>query len=162
MDKYVKQSIESRKNAIFAAYDVKGELLKKVEAVFAEMEKLGASCTDVGDFEAKLAASPLNQKYLDLFTEIATNSTAKVAAPEASTKGLGKMVAGGVAAGIAESAADQALRKVVPTRAAVNQKATDAMRDVPVLGDAIDVGQKASYAAHLGKLFGRKKKDKKD
>lgn len=29
MDKYVKQSIESRKNAIFAAYNVEGELLKK-------------------------------------------------------------------------------------------------------------------------------------
>jgi hypothetical protein len=158
MDEYVKQSIESRRNAIFAAYDVKGELLKKVEALFAEMEKLGASCKDVGDFEAKLAGSPLNQKYLDLFTEIATNSTAKTAAPKASGAGVGKMVAGGIVAGVAESAAEQALRKVVPTRAAVNQKATDAVRGVPVLGDAIDVGQKASYAAHLGKLFRKKKK----
>ena len=40
----MKQSIESRKDAIFAAYNVEGELLKKVEALFAEMEKLGASC----------------------------------------------------------------------------------------------------------------------
>lgn len=158
MDEYVKQSIESRKNAIFAAYNVEGVLLKKVEALFAEMEKLGASCKDVGDFEAKLAASPLNQKYLDLFTEIATNSTAKASAPKTSTKGIGKMVAGGVVAGVAESAAEQALREVVPTRAAVNQKATDAVRGVPVLGDAIDIGQKASYVAHLGKLFGKKKR----
>lgn len=154
----MKQSIESRKNAIFAAYDVKGELLKKVEALFAEMEKLGASCKDVGDFEAKLAGSPLNQKYLDLFTEIATNSTAKVAAPKASGTGVGKMVAGGIVAGVAESTAEQALRKVVPTRASVNQKVTDAVRSVPVIGDAIDIGQKASYAAHLGKLFRKKKK----
>ena len=68
------------------------------------------------------------------------------------------MVAGGVVAGVAESAAEQALREVVPTRAAVNQKATDAVRSVPVVGDAIDIGQKASYVAHLGKLFGKKKK----
>jgi hypothetical protein len=145
MDEYVKQSIESRKNAIFAAYDVKGELLKKVEVLFAEMEKLGASCKDVGDFEAKLAASPLNQQYLDLFTEIAKKEVTKTTAK-------------GAVVGIAQSAAEQALRKVVPTRAAVNQKATDAMRGVPVLGDAIDIGQKASYAAHLGGLFRRKKK----
>ncbi len=158
MDEYVKRSIESRKNAIFAAYNVEGELLAKVEKLFVEMEKLGVSCKDVGDFEAKLAASPLNQKYLDLFTEIATNSTAKAAAPKSSGAGVGKMVAGGVVAGIAESAAEQALRKVVPTRAAVNQKATDAVRSVPVIGDAIDVGQKASYVAHLGKLFRKKKK----
>ena len=159
MDEYVKQSIESRKNAIFAAYNVEGELLKRVEALFAEMEKLGTSCKDVGDFEAKLAASPLNQKYLDLFTEIATNSMVKTSAPKTSTKGIGKMVAGGVVAGVAESAAEQALHKVVPTRAAVNQKATDAVRGVPVVSDAIDIGQKASYVAHLGKLFGRKKKE---
>ena len=50
MDEFVKQSIESRKNAIFAAYNVEGELLKKVEALFAEMEKLGTCCKDVGDF----------------------------------------------------------------------------------------------------------------
>ena len=136
----MKQSIESRKNAIFAAYNVEGELLKKVEALFAEMEKLGASCKDVGDFEAKLAASPLNQKYLDLFTEIAKGEVAKTTAK-------------GAVAGIAQSAAEQALRKIVPTRAAVNQKATDALRGVPVVGDVMDIGQKASYAGHLGKLF---------
>ena len=34
-------------------------------------------------------------------------------------------------------------------------------RGIPVLGDAIDIGQKAGYIGHLGKLFGRKK-DKKE
>lgn len=74
-------------------------------------------------------------------------------------KGLGKMVAGGVAVGIAESVADQAMRNVVPTRAAVHQAAYDEVRKVPMLGDAIDISQKASYAAHIGELFRRKKKD---
>ena len=43
------------------------------------------------------------------------------------------------------------------TRAAAHQKAYDAARSVPGLGDAIDIAEKASYAAHLGKLFKKKK-----
>ena len=159
MDEYVKQTIEARKNAFSASYNISAEMQKKIDVLFGEIEKLGAKCKDVSEFEAEFAKSPLNQKYLDLFTEIATNSTAKAAAPKSSGAGVGKMVAGGVVAGVAESAAEQALRNVVPTRAAVNQKATDAARSVPVIGDAIDLGQKASYAAHLGKLFKKKKKE---
>ncbi|MBR6505926.1 hypothetical protein IKT18_03810 [Candidatus Saccharibacteria bacterium] len=150
MDEYVKQGIEARKNAIFAAYDVKGDALKKVEKLFSEMEKLGASCKDVGEFESKLAASPLNQQYLDLFTEIATESAGKQAAGS---------VAKSMATGAIEGVARNALGSVVPTRAAVNQKAMDSVRGVPVLGDAVDLGQKASYAAHIGSLFKKKKKD---
>lgn len=158
MDKYIKQSIDMRKDAIFKAYKLDKAGEKKVADLFAEMEKLGAKCKDVSEFEAEFSKSPLNQKYLDLFTEIATSSSPKAAASKASLKEVGKMVAGGAVAGIAENAVDQAINDVVPTRAAVHQKISDAARSVPVLGDAIDIGQKASYATHLGKLFKRKKK----
>ena len=157
MDKYIKQSIDARKSAIFNAYELGAGEKKKIDAVFAEMEKLGAKCGDAQEFEAELAKSPVNQKYLDLFTEIATNSTPKTAAPKASLKEVGKMVAGGTAAGAAESAAEQAVRNVVPTRAAVHQKVSDEVRSVPVVGDIVDAGQKASYLGHLGKLFRKKK-----
>ena len=73
MDKYVKQSIDARKDAIFEAYKVGEGEKKKIDAVFAEMEKLGAKCKDAQEFEAELAKSLVNQKYLDLFTEIATS-----------------------------------------------------------------------------------------
>jgi len=76
-------------------------------------------------------------------------------------KDVAKVAAKGAAVGAIESAADQAINNIVPTRAAVHQKAADVVRGIPVLGDAIDIGQKASYIGHLGKLFGRKKKDKK-
>lgn len=66
MDKYVKQSIEARKKAIFDAYTVGEGEKKKIEAVLAEMEKLGAGCKDAQDFEAKFASSPLNQRYFEL------------------------------------------------------------------------------------------------
>ena len=158
MDKYVKQSIDARRDAIFAAYQVGDEGKKKIDKLFAEIEKLGETAKDAGDFEAKFAASPLNQKYLDLFTEVATNSQ-PANAPEVAKPRIGKTIAGGVAAGVAESALDDVARRVVPTRAAVHQKATDALRDVPVVGDVMDISQKAGYAMHLGKLF--RKKDKK-
>lgn len=131
---------------------------KKINAVFAEIDKLGEKCKDAGEFEAEFQKSPLNQQYLDLFTEIATKCAPNTAAPKVDASGIGKTIAGGVAAGALESVADDAIRKVVPTRAAVHQKAYDAARSVPGLGDAIDIAEKASYAAHLGKLFRKKKR----
>ncbi|MBO4813207.1 hypothetical protein J5491_03625 [Candidatus Saccharibacteria bacterium] len=160
MDKYVKQSIDARKNAISASYNLDAGAEKKVDAVFAEIEKLGKKCKDATEFEAEFQKSPLNQKYLDLFTEIATTAQPKNAATGAAPGGVGKMVAGGMVAGAAESALNQAVHTVVPTRAAVHQKAYDEARDIPVVGEAIDVAQKASYLAHLGKVFGKKKKEK--
>ena len=144
MDEYIKQSIDARKNAFSASFEISAEMQKKIDALFTEIENLGAKCKDVGEFEAEFAKSPLNQKYMDMFTEIATKATAKT-------------VAKGAAVGAVQSAAEQALRNVVPTRAAVHQKAYDEVRKVPGLGNAIDISEKASYTMHLGKLFGKKK-----
>jgi len=145
MDKLIKQSIDARKAAYANSFKIDAETQKKIDALFVEIEKLGEKCKDAGEFEAEFSKSPLNQKYMDLFTEIATKSATKNAVK-------------GAAVGAVQSAAEQALRNVVPTRAAVHQKAYDAARDVPVLGDTIDIAKKASYSAHLAKLFGRKKK----
>ena len=157
MDKMIKQGIDARKDAIVASYKIDVEMQKKIDALFAEIEKMGEKCKDSGEFEAEFAKSPLNQKYLDLFTEVATKCQPKVAAPKASMGDVSKMVATGTAVGVAESAADDALRRVVPTRAAVHQKAYDEVRKVPGVGNAIDVAEKASYGAHLAKLFKKKK-----
>ena len=48
------------------------------------------------------------------------------------------------------------MHSVVPTRAAVHQKAYDEARKVPGVGDVIDVAEKAGYASHLVKLFKKK------
>lgn len=151
MDEYIKQSIKSRKDAFSMSFEVSAEMQKKIDALFSEIEKLGAKCKDVGEFEAEFSKSPLNQKYMDLFTEIATESAGKQVAGQ---------VAKSMATGAVEGLARNALGGIVPTRASVNQAATDAARRVPVLGDAIDISQKAGYVAHLGGLFkSRKKKD---
>ena len=163
MDEYVKQSIDSRKKAMYDTYEIGAGEKKKIDALFAEIEKLGKQCKDVGEFEAEFAKSPLNQQYLDLFTEVATNSTVKSTVmdnPEiknAKKQTVGKMVAEGMVEGAADNALDRAKRAVLPTRAAVHQEAHDALQKVPVLGDAMDIGQKAGYAAHLGGLFKKKK-----
>ena len=144
MDKLVKQSINARKAAYTNNFKIDAETQKKIDALFSEIEKLGEKCKDAGEFETKFGESPLNQKYMDLFTEIATKSATKNAAK-------------GAAVGVMQSAAEQALRNVVPTRAAVHQKAYDEARKIPGVGDAINIAEKASYGAHLAKLFGRKK-----
>ena len=148
MDENIKQSIEARLKAIEANCKLDAEGKKKVTELFDEIKKLGEKCKDVGEFEQLFAKSPLNQKYMDLFTELATKAAGKQAAGQ---------VAKSMAVGAIEGAARNALGNVVPTRAAVHQKVSDAARSVPVLGDAIDAGQKASYLGHLGKLFGKKK-----
>ena len=144
MDKIIKQSIDARKAAYANSFEIDAEMQKKIDALFSEIEKLGEKCKDAGEFEAEFSKSPLNQKYLDLFTEIATKSVTKNAVK-------------GAAVGAVQSAAEQALRNVVPT-AAVHQKAYDEVRKIPGVGDAINIAEKASYGAHLAKLFGRKKK----
>lgn len=167
MDKYINQSITARRGAFGANFEIDAEAQGKIDALFAEIEKLGAKCKDVGEFETEFAKSPLNQRYLDLFTEIATKGVAKNTAKGAGSaddlvtdakKDATASVVKGAAVGVAQSAAEQALQNAVPTtRAAVHQKAYDAARSVPGLGDAIDIAEKASYAAHLGKLFRKKK-----
>ena len=153
MDEYIKQSIDARKNAVSASFEISAEMQKKIDALFTEIEKLGAKCKDVGEFETEFAKSPLNQKYMDMLTEIATESAGKQAAGQ---------VAKSMATGAVEGIARNALGGVVPTRAAVHQKAYDEVRKVPGLGNAIDISEKASYAMHLGKLFKKKKQDDDD
>lgn len=157
MDKDILQSIKVRKDAFFASFNVSAEAQKKIDALFEQIEKLAQKCKNVTEFEAEFNKSPLNQKYLDLFTEIATKCAPKVAAAKANISEIGKTITGGVAAGVADSALDQAIDNVVPTRAAVHQKIYDEARKIPGVGDAIDTAEKAGYAGHLAKLFKKKK-----
>ena len=75
MDKNIEQSIKARRDVVFTTYDIKDEkILKKIDELFGKINDLGKKCKDVSEFETKFAASPLNQEYMDLFTEIATRS----------------------------------------------------------------------------------------
>lgn len=75
----IKTAIDSRKSAFFSAYDIKDKaILKKIDDLFARIEEFSKTCSDYADFEAKFAASPLNQEYVALFTEVAQGSTSKL------------------------------------------------------------------------------------
>ena len=56
MDKYIKQSIDSRKSAFSASFKINADMQKKIDTLFDEIEKFGAKCKDVGEFETKFAA----------------------------------------------------------------------------------------------------------
>ena len=149
MDEYIKQSIDARRKAIETNLKLDAEGKKKVAELFSEIEKLGAKCGDAGEFETEFSKSPLNQKYMDLFTELATKAAGVGAT-------VAKSVAGGIVGGVADRAINEVKNAVLPTRAAVHQKVSGEVRSVPVVGDLIDAGQKASYLGHLGKLFKKK------
>ncbi len=142
MDKYVKMSIDSRKQAIFSSYEVPEAMNKKIDDLFKEIEKLGETCKDTTDFETKFATSPLSKKYSDIFVEL--------------SGGTGQSRGEALAEGVAGRLAGDVAREVLPTRAAVNQKVTDAARRMPVVGDAMEVKQ---YADLFGMFRKKKKKD---
>ena len=155
MDENVKTSIEARKTAITNTYELDGELKKKFDELFQKIEELGKTAKDSADFEAKFAASPLNQAYLDLFTEIATKNAATglKGVANATNTSVGEMVAESVM----DAAGSRLKQAVVPTRAQVNQAATDKLRSIPGVGDAMAVKQHLDFFSR----FKNKKKTNK-
>ena len=150
MDKYIEASIKARKDAIFNSYDVTDKkMVKKIDDLFDEINRLGQSSKDVTEFESKFAASPLNQKYMDIFTELAQTSAAVNVAGS-----FAKQAATGAATNAIRGAVMNTVGDAVPTsRAAAHQKVMDVARDIPGVGEALEVKQYAD-------LFGRFKKKK--
>ena len=142
MDQYVKASIDARKNA-FSSYELNDTQKKEIDDLFVEIEKLGKTAKDAGEFEAKFQASPLNQQYMDMFTKIATDSAASATTASIAT---------GMVAGAAESVVRDAIGAKVPTtRAAVHQKAYDAARDIPGVGEALNIKQHVDFFSRFKK-----------
>ncbi|MBQ9029513.1 hypothetical protein IJ114_01950 [Candidatus Saccharibacteria bacterium] len=138
MDENIKASIEARKTAITNTYELKGSAIKqKYDAVFQKMEELGRTSKDVMDFETKLAASPINQEYTELFTEIATQNISLNNVASAAGKSTGEMVAEEVI----HQTGSRLKSAVVPTRASVHQAAFDKVRDIPGVGEALEIKQ---------------------
>lgn len=75
MESSIKNSIDARKNAIYNSYtNLSQNYKEKVETLFNKINELGESCNNLMDFETKFSTSTLNQEYITLFTEIATNN----------------------------------------------------------------------------------------
>ena len=149
MDQNVKTSIDAHKNAITSTYTLEGELKTKFDELFKKIEALGKTAKDSADFEAKFASSPLNQAYMDLFTEIATKNTATglKGVESASGKSMGEMVAEGVM----DQAGSRIKQAVIPTRAQVHQAAFDKARDIPGVGEAMAIKQHVDFFSRFKK-----------
>ena len=131
--------IDSRKNAIFASYNVQDPgTLKNIEDYFKKVEDFAKDCKDVQDFEAKFATSDLCKEYTDLFTMImqtendVNGNAPDVYVPEEYT--------------IEDEMRDSAKRAV---RRRVRQNVYDTARGVPILGDAMTAKQHYDLFASL-------------
>ena len=142
MNDQVKLSIDGRKNAFDSAYELTAEDKQKINTLFKDIEELGKTCTDAMDFESKFAANPLNQKYIDLFTEIAQSRKTKLShVPDPVLEPA--PTAGDVAADLAKTEAELAVDGTVQHfRGRAYRAAYDKALKTPVIGDAIGAKNK--------------------
>lgn len=148
MNDIVKNCVEGRKTAIFNAYDVKNQnTLNKIDELFKKIESFASNYDDAMAFENAFASSELSKEYTELFTTIATSETPKTFASTQTENATGKPEKEDT---IVDEIADDAARMV---RRQARQEAYNKVRDIPVIGDALNVKQ------HLD-LFGRFRKNK--
>ena len=150
MDEIVKQSIESRKQAFFSAYNIVDKnIIKEIEGLFKKIEDLGKTCSDASEFETKFASSPLNQEYIDMFTKVAQSSEAKITPTQESDIPEEEEYERDETIG--EAIKDDVTRYA---RRKARQEAYDKVRDIPGVGTVLGVKQHIDF-------FSRFKKDKK-
>ncbi len=151
MDDQIKLSIDGRRTAFENAYEFTPEAKAKVADLFKDIEALGKSCKDSADFEAKLAASPLNQKYINLFTELAQTCKSKLA-PVSNVDIEPQPTKGEVAADLLKNDLEMAADGTVQHfRGRAYRAAHDKARDIPVVGDAIDLKNKIDFFSRFKK-----------
>ncbi len=127
MNDIIKPSIESRKQALFSAYDIKDEgNLKTIDDYFKRLEEFAKDYNDVMAFETAFASSPLCKEYSDLFVQIMNT--------ECTTDGKAPVVDVQEEYTVQDELRDDMKRAV---RRKMRQDAYDQARDVPILGEAM-------------------------
>jgi len=151
MNDQIKLSIDGRKAAFENTYELTPDAKKKIDVLFKKIENLGLECKDSADFEAKLAASPLNQDYINLFTELSQTCKSKLV----SNQTVDTAPSGGdVAKDLLETQVDLSVNGAVQhVRGRAYRAGLDKARDIPGVGEAIDIKNKID-------LFSRFKKQK--
>ena len=139
MEDIIKNCVESRKNAIMAAY--KGdnqELLDEINSYFERLEEYAKGFESITDFESKFAISSLASEYTNLFTKVMTQGEE----PEKEES---------LASEVGKEVADDVYRY---GRRKARQEAYDKVRDIPVVGEALTAKQHFDFFSRF-----RKKKD---
>ena len=131
MNEILKPSIESRKTALFTSYDIKDPgNLKAIEDFFKKLEDFAKDYNDVMEFETAFASSPLSKEYSDLFVQIMNT--------ESTTDGVAPVQEKEEEYTIQDELKDDMERAV---RRKARQEAYDKVRDIPVVGEAMNVKQ---------------------
>ena len=144
MNEILKPSIESRKQALFSAYDIQDPgNLKTIEDYFKRLEEFAKDYNDVMAFETAFASSPLCKEYSDLFVQIMNT--------EKTVDGKAPVVDVQEEYTIQDEIRDDMERAV---RRRARQDAYDKARDVPILGEAMTAKQHFDFFSRF-----RKKKD---
>ena len=129
METVIKQVIDARKSAIFSSYNITDQdILNKIEDLFKKINEMGEKFKDVNTFEAEFANSPLNSEYTNIFVEIAKKEV------EVNTPSAGEM--------IADRVGNNIKNRIIPSRAVRADARDRALRNIPIVGDAIDIEQK--------------------
>lgn len=139
MNEIVKNSVESRRTAIFSYYSINDqELLNKIEDYFKKLNEFASNYNDVMEFENAFATSELSKEYADLFMEISKIGNSS---PDDKKDNV-----------ILDEIKEDVTHRV---RHEVRQDAYNKVRDIPVVGDAMTVKQHFDF-------FSRFKKKKND
>ena len=144
MEEILKNCIETRKNAIFSAYEIgEGKAKDKIDNYFKKLEDFAKECKDISDFEAKFATSPLAKEYTDLFIMLSNDKESKL-------KTIGEDVA---YAG--KEVVDNLTHRA---KMEANQEIHDKVMNITILCDVIQ----AKQTLDLFSRFKRKKKNEEE
>lgn len=129
METVIKQVIDARKSAIFSGYNITDQdILDQIEDLFKRINEFGEKFNDVNAFEAEFANSHLNNEYTNIFVEIAKKEV------ETNKPSAGEV--------ITDRVANNIKNRIIPSRAVRADARDRALRNIPIVGDAIDIEQK--------------------
>lgn len=135
MNEIVKNSVESRRTAIFSSYSINDqELLNKIEDYFKKLNEFASNYNDVMEFENAFATSELSKEYTDLFMEISKIGNSS---PDDKKDNV-----------ILDEIKEDVTHRV---RSEVRQDAYNKVRDIPVVGDAMTVKQHFDFFSRFKK-----------
>ena len=156
MNDLIKNSIDVRKQAFYNAYEIENSNTKeKIEELFKQIEEFGNSFNDLLEFENAFNLSELNKEYIDLFTLVVTTEKSKLKSVE--NNEIEENIEedkkdSGVLGMIADEVKEDVTYRV---RRKAYTEAYDKVRDIPVVGDAINIKQHIDF-------FGKFKKKKEE
>ncbi len=128
MEDIIKNCVESRKNAILGIINSNDQTaMETINAYFKKLEDFASTCSSITDFEEKFQTSGFQEEYTNLFTKFMNTGNNEETS-------------------LASDVKDEILDDVYHRgRREIRQEAYDKVRDIPVVGDALNVKQHIDF-----------------